>query len=233
MTWIEDRTTRGRTPVVDNALRTAVRLLGAVAAFAGAEHGVGELTQAPREDTGLFITSWPHVAAFEPLGGEPAMTILPDVRLAGVFTVLVSVSLAWWVARAKATRSDGWILLGFSTLLLVGGGGFGPPLVTVALGVALLCPVRSGARVAPLGAARGAVARRWRQLLVLTVAAFLALVPGVVLLAMAGIESGLLTATLPLVAFSGLLVTLTGARIHDHPGILPEGADRHARAGRL
>ena len=32
MTWIEDRTTRGRTPVVDNALRTAVRLLGAVAA---------------------------------------------------------------------------------------------------------------------------------------------------------------------------------------------------------
>lgn len=205
----------GRRPTVDSATRTVVRLMGAVAAFAGAEHGVGEVTQVDPQVGSLVIESWPHVAAFESLGGEPAMTLVPDLRVAGVITVLVSLSMGWWALRTRAAHRDGWVLLGFSCLLLLVGGGFGPPLVGMVLALALLRPVSAARHDRPTGAVRSALGRRWQQLLVLTVGAFLALVPGVVLVALAGIETVWLAATLPIVAFTGLLLTLVAARAHD------------------
>ena len=72
-----------------------------MAAFAGLEHGVGELTQPNTDPGSLLIESWPHVAAFESLGGEPAVTLIPDLRVAGVVTVLSSLALGWWVEHRQ------------------------------------------------------------------------------------------------------------------------------------
>lgn len=200
----------GRQPTGGSATRTVVRVLGAVAAFAGAEHGLGELTQADPDHGALVIESWPHVAAFEPLNGEPAMTLIPDIRVAGAITVLVSLSLCWWAARSHGVRRDGWVLLGFAALLLLVGGGFGPPVVAGALGVALLHPAPAG---------RTGLGRRWRPLLAFTVGAFLALVPGVVLLGWLGWSGTVwLAAALPFLAFTGLLLTLVAARADQEPG---------------
>lgn len=54
----------------------------------------------PSTDPGsVLIESWPDVAAFEPLNGEPAMTLNPDLRVSGVVTILTSLALRWWAVR--------------------------------------------------------------------------------------------------------------------------------------
>lgn len=73
------------------ATRTAVILLGLLAAFNGADHGVGAITQGPGAPPGLVYESWAHVDAFDPLDGEPALTLTPT---------------SWW-ARSPATRPVG------------------------------------------------------------------------------------------------------------------------------
>jgi hypothetical protein len=216
-----------RDPATDArpAARAVVASVGLVTAFAGVEHGVGELAQPSTDPGSLFIESWPHAAAFEPLGGEPAMTLIPDLRVAGVVTILSSLMLGWWVLRAQARRRDGWLLLGLSVLLLLVGGGFGPPLIGLLLGYALLRADPSRPLARPPGDARRALGRRWRLLLVLTVSSFLALFPGVVLLRWwTGIDGSWVPALLPAAAFTGLVLTLVAALAHDRTaGSSPEG----------
>lgn len=172
---------------------------------------MGELLQDASTADGLVIESWPDVAAFEPLDGEPAMTLIPDLRIAGVVSVVTALALGWWAVRARPHRRDGWVLLGLSALLLVVGGGFGPPLVGLVLAIGLL---RADPRTRPRkpGRVRHALASAWRSLLLLTVSSFLALLLGVVLLQwLAGVDSTLLPVLLPPVAFGGLVLTLAGA----------------------
>lgn len=194
-----------------SAVRVVVATIGLVASLAGIEHGVGELLQDASTADGLVIESWPDVAAFEPLDGEPAMTLIPDLRIAGVVSVVTALALGWWAVRARPHRRDGWVLLGLSALLLVVGGGFGPPLVGLVLAIGLL---RADPRTRPRkpGRVRHALASAWRSLLLLTVSSFLALLLGVVLLQwLAGVDSTWLPALLPPVAFGGLVLTLAGA----------------------
>jgi len=215
------RTTQSQVPRAPatsarHATRTVVAALGLVTAFAGLEHGVGELTQPSTDPGSLFIESWPHVAAFEPLGGEPAMTLIPDLRVAGVVTILSSLALGWWVVQARVHRRDGWVLLGLSVLLLLVGGGFGPPLLGLLLSIALLRAASARPPARPPGTVRRALGRSWRQLLVLTVSSFLALVPGLVLLRwLTGIDGSWLPALLTPVAFTCLVLTLVAALTQD------------------
>lgn len=128
------------------------------------------------------------------LGGEPAMTLIPDLRVAGVVTIATSLVLGWWAVRARARRGDGWLLLGFG----LSRAAQTPP------------PARSQGKLTH------ALERRWRGLLVLTVGSFLALVPSVVVLGWwTGADSLLLTSLLPRVAFTGLLLTLAAALTND------------------
>lgn len=215
------RTSQGQVPrdpvtVARHATRTVLASVGLVVAFAGAEHGLGELTQPNADPGSLFIQSWPHVAAFQTVGGEPAMTLIPDLRVAGVVTILTSLALGWWVTQLQARRRDGWLLLGLSVVLLLVGGGFGPPLLGLLLGFAMLSAVTSRPLARPPGTARRALGRRWRLLLVLTVSSFLALVPGLVLLGWwTGIDGPWLPALLTPAAFTGLVLTLVAALTHD------------------
>ena len=186
---------------------------GLFAAFAGLEHGIGEFTSGDVGAHSLVIESWPHVEAFEVLGGEPAMTLIPDLRVAGVVTALVSLVLGWWALRNDGTRRDGWLLLGISALLLVVGGGFGPPLIGLVVGIGLVLQARPDA--APPGRVSGGLAPRWRLLLWITVSAFLALFPGLVLLSWIGLDLSWATAALPFVAFGALVLSLVAGSASD------------------
>ncbi|WP_350275698.1 hypothetical protein [Kribbella sp. HUAS MG21] len=193
-----------------------VAALGALAALAGAEHGIGELTQPSARTTSVVIESWPHVVAFEPLNSEPAMTLIPDLRVSGVVTIVVSLALGWWAARAQARRHDAWVLLGLSVLLLLVGGGFGPPLLGVLISIGLARAARTRPTTRPAGKAQRALAGRWRELLVVTVSSYLALFPGVVLLRWwTGFDSTWLSALLPAAAFTALAFTLMAALAND------------------
>ena len=195
------------------ARRTVAMTAGLLAAFAGLEHGIGELTRGDVDTHSPLIESWPHVGAFDVLGGEPAMTLFTNLRVAGTVTALVSLALGWWALRSDGTRRDGWLLLGISTLLLLVGGGFGPPLIGLVVGIGLVLQAPSDATTP--GKVSAGLAPRWRMLLWITVAAYLALFPGLVLLSWVGPDLPWATAVLPFIAFGALVLSLVAGSTRD------------------
>lgn len=196
------------------ATRVTVGTLGALVAFAGVEHGVGEVRQGSGKPNSLLIQSWPDTAAFSPLNGEPAMTVVPDLVAAGVLTIAVALALAIWAVFFSRRRRGGAVLVGLSLLLLLAGGGLAPPLMGLVL--AFVAARAKDPRRRPPGAFSARLADRWHILLVATVAAFLGLFPGTVLLVQyAGVESATLVSVLGAVAFLGFALTLIAALAHD------------------
>jgi hypothetical protein len=200
------------------AVRITVAALGLVAAFAGIEHGVGEIRQGPVAPPAWVFESWPGTPAFAALDGEPAMTVVPNLLVTGILAVAVSLSVGGWAVGYAGGRGTAHHLVILAVLLLLVGGGFGPPLVTV---LAALLAIRAGGRNArrlgpdtrnPL---TDFLARSWPWSLVLTVAFFLALVPGVPLLYAAGVDSAVLVAAITVSAFTSTAVTLLAAPRHD------------------
>lgn len=120
----------------NRATATTVVVLGMIVGLAGAEHGVGEVLQGSTAPDGFFIKSWPDTEAFEIVDGEPAMTLIPNLLVAGIVTVVVSIAVIAWSVRWRSRDGNGRTLLGLSALLLVVGGGFGPPLMGLVVGVA-------------------------------------------------------------------------------------------------
>jgi len=77
-----------------NATRTVVSTFGLLAGLAGIEHGVGEILQGSVRPAGPVIESWPGSKAFEILGGEPALTVIPNLLVTGIVAVIVAVAVA-------------------------------------------------------------------------------------------------------------------------------------------
>lgn len=169
-------TAPGRT----NSARVVVtRVFGVLVAASAAEHGIGEALQGNRAPGGLFIQSWPDAAFFRIEAGEPALTLVPNLMVAGVLTVLLSAGFAWrvMVRSARTPRVD---LAVVSILLLLVGGGFGPPVLGLAVAAAASAPEPRRSRGPER---RLALAFPW--IFVAAIAAWLALVPGLPLLDLA------------------------------------------------
>lgn len=115
------------------ATRTVVRAFGLIVALAGAEHGVGEILQGAVRPSGAVVAAWPDARFFRVEGGEPALVLIPDLRLAGVLTLVVCVAFAlraWYADRGPHARVH---LIALAIILLLAGGGFGPPLLGCAV----------------------------------------------------------------------------------------------------
>jgi len=196
------------------ATRVVVSVFGALAALAGFEHGLGELLQGWVAPASLVIESWPDVAGFEVVSGEPAMTLIPNLAVSGLVTILVALVLGVWAVWFIDRPRSGLVLIGLSVLLLLVGGGFGPPLIGVLVGVAATRIGRRGSgRPGPI---RAGLARTWPWLLGAGVLGYLSLVPGMVLVSrLTGFDDPLVVAGLTVVSFAGLLLALIAARAHD------------------
>ncbi|GAA4288278.1 hypothetical protein [Georgenia daeguensis] len=193
------------------ATGVVVSVLGVLAGLVGMEHGVGELAQGRVPVGSVVFESWPGAAAFGPLGGEPAMSLLPTMQLSGTVTVAAGAAVALWSALYVRRPGGGLVLVGLSVLLLLVGGGFGPPLLGVVLGLATL-----GAGRRPPGSATRTLARLWRGALAAAVLGYLALMPGTVLLqVLTGIDDAALVAAVTVTAFAALGLAVLSARAHD------------------
>jgi hypothetical protein len=196
------------------ATRTTVAVFGLLAAFAGVEHGLGEISQGPERAPGVVFESWPHLSAFEPLGGEPAMSLVPSLVTTGLLAVVVAVMLGVWSVRYAARPHGGTVLVGLSLLLLLVGGGFGPPLLGVLAGV-LASRITAQPRPHPRAATR-LMARLWPWPLVAAVGCFLALFPGTTLLSeVVGFDHPFLVAAVTIGAFVSTALAMCTARAHD------------------
>jgi hypothetical protein len=161
-----------------NARRLFVAVMGSLMGLAGIEHGVGEFLQGRVAPAGLMIQSWPDAPFFQSLGGEPAMTILPNLRLTGVLAVCFSMLFAAWAIFFAQRRRGGLVLMLLAVPMLLFGSGIFPPVLGALIGAAAAAPrVVAGSR--PVSGIRCLVGRGWGWILVLCCAAWLALFPGV------------------------------------------------------
>jgi len=216
MTAVPSTSPRAQLTERAGATRIAVAILGVVAGMAAVEHGVGEIHAAPGAPESLVIRSWPDIPSFAPLSGEPAMTVIPDLLLSGILTIAVGALVAIAAVGFAHRRHGGALLIGLATLLLLVGGGFGPPVLVAALGLAAVRTTRPLRH--PVGRFRRRLADVWPALLTVTVAAYLGLFPGVVLLhRFAGVDSAALVTALVILALAGLVLTLLAATAKDRP----------------
>lgn len=206
-----------------SATRIVVSTFAMVVAFAGIEHGVGEMLQGSAAPAGPVIESWPDAEPFAVLAGEPAMTVIPNLLVTGVLAVVAALAVGIWSIWFVDRRHGGLILVGLSVLLLLVGGGFGPPLAGIIVG---LGATRIGAVSRhPPGAALSGLGRLWPWILGAGVLGFLGLFPGLVLLSQVLTVPDALVYALSTVAFAGLVLALIAARAHDRarPGGAGQG----------
>lgn len=195
-----------------SASHTVVAAFGVLIAMAGIEHGVGEMLQGQVAPPNLIFRSWRDTAAFEILNGEPAMTIVPNLLVTGLLTVVVSVVFIWAVGYSDRPRGPVGLLV-LSVVLLLVGGGLAPPVIGVVLAIA-------ATRIGAAGRAPGRLARRiapwWRAALAVGFAGYVGLFPGMVLASgLFGVESEPLVLVLGILAFGGLFAALAAARAQD------------------
>jgi len=121
-------------------MRSAIRIVaiafGIVVALAGLEHGIGEILQGRVRPPALVFESWPESRFLEVLSGEPAMSVIPNLLVSGILTVIVSLGLLLWSATGLRMVHPGVGLIALSFLLLLVGGGLGPPLMLLIVGLA-------------------------------------------------------------------------------------------------
>ena len=195
------------------ALAKTIAILAALLAAAAIEHGVGEILQGSTRPSGLIIESWPGSGAFEALSGEPAMTVIPNVLVAGVITILVAAAFAWW-AIWRVEQRHGPLVLGLlSVALLLVGGGLAPPLMGLIL---TFGATRIGAPARrPTGRPRRVLAAVWPWTVAGSVLGYLTLVPGMVIFAGFALANPGFVYAVSGFSFLALFVALAAARAKD------------------
>jgi hypothetical protein len=157
-----------------------ISVFGLLAGLAGLEHGIGEALQGGAAPAGLVFPSWPHAVFFRSVAGEPAMSLVPNLLASGILTILVSLGFLVWAIAFPGHRAGGPVLLGLSVVLLLVGGGFGPPLLGIILG--FTATRAQTARARPASGLRRALAALWPWCFTAAITAWLLVMPGTMLL---------------------------------------------------
>ncbi len=114
-----------------NKLKVLASALGVFTGLGGASHGPGEILQGNVAPSNIVFQAWPSLTA---LAGEPAMTIIPNLLVTGILTIIVGVLLAVWAAKFVSRKNGGLVVILLTIVLLLVGGGLMPALFGVAAG---------------------------------------------------------------------------------------------------
>ena len=197
-----------------SATQVTVSTFGVIMGLAGIEHGIGEVLQGNIAPAGMMIQSWPDSEFFRILAGEPAMTIVPNLLVTGILAILCSLISLVWVTRFVQRKHGGWVLILLSIVMLLVGGGFGPPLLGIIIGLTgtRINESFAGWRAHLPAHLRHSLGEVWPWLFTVCVSAWLCLFPGINLLGyFFGVDDSNLTYLVMYSAFGSLLLTiLTG-----------------------
>jgi hypothetical protein len=160
-----------------------VLTFGALVGLIGIEHGLGEVLQGSSVPAGIVILSWPGSAFFAILGGEPALTVVPNLLLTGVLAILFSLLYLGWSLLFVQRQHGGLILILLAIAMFLAGGGIFPPVFGVILGVAatrIHAPLTDGHVNCSPG--RHLLAKLWPWFFGACLISWLGMFPGVALL---------------------------------------------------
>jgi len=130
---------------MNKATTTLFLTLGILAGIMGIEHGIGEVLEGYRPTESIFILSWPTSGFFEIMAGEPAMTLIPNYLITGLLAILFSSIFLILLVKPGLDRKAFTILFVLLILMLLTGGGFGPPLlgiIAVSIGLKRNSPLK-------------------------------------------------------------------------------------------
>jgi hypothetical protein len=126
-----------------SAANITATVFGILAGLGGLTHGVGEVLQGNVQPDGLFIDSWKQGPIASNMGGEPGLTIVPNLLVTGILTIVTALALILWSVggrRKVQGKRYGLVLLALSVVLLLVGGGVGPPVIGILAGIAGMGP---------------------------------------------------------------------------------------------
>jgi hypothetical protein len=118
------------------AARFVASTFGALAGVGGITHGVGEILQGNIRPDAMMIDSWTQGPIATRMGGDPGMTIVPNLLITGVLAIVVSLATILWAVAFVQRKRGGVVLMLLSIGMLLVGGGFGSPIIGILAGVA-------------------------------------------------------------------------------------------------
>jgi hypothetical protein len=200
------------------ATRVLISTFGALVGLIGIEHGSGEVLQGNAAPSGIMILSWPGSAFFQVLGGEPALTIIPDLLITGILAILFSLAYLVWAILFIQRKHGGLILILLSIAMLLFGGGIFPPVFGIILGAAatrINAPLTSWPYHLPTGLHQ-ILERMWPWLYGACVTSWLGMFPGMPILSyFFGVYDTTLIFTLLICMFGFLLLASLAASARD------------------
>lgn len=201
-----------------NATRIFSSTFGVIMALAGIEHGVGEVLQGNIAPEGIMILSWRDSEFFRNLGGEPAMTLIPNLLVTGVLAILVSLISIIWSIFFIHRKNGGLVMILISFIMLLVGGGIFPPILAMIIGAVAtrINTPHTWWRTHLSDGFRRSLAKLWIIPFTLCVFSWFALIPGVGLVEQAfHVDTTTLTLTLICTAFGSLFLTIISGFAHD------------------
>jgi len=118
-----------------NSARLVAIIFSILAGVGGITHGIGELLQGNSSTKGIFILSWAQGPIATNMGGDPAMTIVPNFLITGILAILFSLVIILGSFVFIKKKNGGLILIILSIFMLLFGGGFAPVVVGILAGV--------------------------------------------------------------------------------------------------
>ncbi len=196
---------------MNTSIKVFTSTFGAIMALAGIEHGIGEILQGNVVPNGMMIMSWPDAEFFRSLSGEPAMTIIPNLRIAGILTVIISMALFIWCVWFVHRKSGSLVMILLSIAMLLSGGGIFPPVLAILIGV-LASKIHSpltGWRRHASNRFWGSLVKLWSMLFYVSIIAWIVLLIGPGILGyFFGIENAAVILVFMCLAFGLSAITL-------------------------
>lgn len=119
-----------------SAARVTATLFGVLAGIGGMTHGVGEVLQGNVAPEGIAINSWTQGPIATNMGGEPGITLVPNLFVTGLLTIFAAIAMVAWATLFVERKHGGRIVIALSVFMLLVGGGIGPPIIGILAGVA-------------------------------------------------------------------------------------------------
>jgi len=118
------------------AIRTTASVFGVYAGLLGMEHGFFETLQGNVAPKGIKILAVGPPGLPFPFGHEPAMTLIPNFLVTGIFAMVSGLLIIIWATWFVRKKHGGGVLFLLSIILLLVGGGFGPITLLITASIA-------------------------------------------------------------------------------------------------
>jgi hypothetical protein len=117
------------------AARWIATVFGVLSGIGGMLHGIGEILQGNAAPDSMLIESWTVGPVATHMGGDPAFTVVPNLLVTGILSLIVSVSMIGWALACIHRKHGGLVLIALAIAMLLVGGGFGPPTLGLLAGI--------------------------------------------------------------------------------------------------